>query len=144
MDDDIVLKIRNFNRFYLSVMNLYENNYLNSDYSMTESRVLYELYGKEGCTADDITKQLHLDKGYLSRIIKRFEKGELLKRQKSELDARFYNTHLTGKGRGVTEELIERTNQGIRKITNHLSEEECRQLGEAMDTIEKILKELSL
>lgn len=141
MDDDIVLKIRNFNRFYLSVMNFYENNYLNSDYSMTESRVLYELYGEEGCTADDITKKLHLDKGYLSRIIKRFEKGELLKRQKSELDGRSYRIHLTERGRSITEELIERSNQGIRRLTEHLSKEECRQLGGAMDTIERILKE---
>lgn len=102
---------------------------------------MYELYGREGCTADDITKQLHIDKGYLSRIIKRFEKGELLRRQKSDLDARFYKIHLTEKGRGVTKELIERSNQGIRKLTEHLSEEECRRLGEAMDTIERILKE---
>lgn len=141
MDDEIILKIRNFNRFYLSVMDFYENNYLNSDYSITESRVLYELYGREGCTADDITKKLHLDKGYLSRIIKRFEKGALLKRQKSELDARSYQIHLTEKGRCITEELIERANQGIRKLTEHLSEEECRRFGEAVDIIEKILKE---
>lgn len=102
---------------------------------------MYELYGREGCTADDITKQLHIDKGYLSRIIKRFEKRELLRRQKSDLDARSYKIHLTEKGRSVTKELIERSNQGIRKLTEHLSEEECRRLGEAMDTIERILKE---
>lgn len=97
---------------------------LNSDYSITESRVLYELHKRKECTADDIVRQLHLDKGYLSRIIKRFEKEELLKRQKSELDARSYKIHLTGKGIGITEELIERSNQGIRRLTEHLSEEE--------------------
>lgn len=143
MDDEIVLRIRKFNRFYLSVMDFYENHYLNSDYSITESRVLYELYEREGCTADDIIRRLHLDKGYLSRIIKRFEKGELLKRQRSELDARSYKIRLTEKGKGITEELIERSDQGIRRLTEHLSKNECFKLGKAMDTIEKILTERS-
>lgn len=73
---------------------------------------------------DDIVRQLHLDKGYLSRIIRRFEKEELLKRQKSEIDARSYKIHLTRKGIGITEELIERSNQGIRRLTEHLYEED--------------------
>lgn len=49
MKDRTILKIRKFNRFYLSVMDFYENSYLDSDYSVTESRVLYEIYENEEC-----------------------------------------------------------------------------------------------
>lgn len=141
MNENTVLKIREFNRFYLSLMNHYENRYAGSDYSITESRVLYEVYENAGCSADDIVKQLHLDKGYLSRIIKRFEGKEVLERQKSETDARSYKIYLTAKGRRISEELIQKTNQEIECIIHSLSESKCVQLENAMNTIRKILAE---
>lgn len=139
MNDRTVMKIRDFNRFYLSVMDFYENNYLGSEYSMTESRVLYEIYGHEECSADDIVKELHIDKGYLSRIIKRFENKQILQRKKSETDARFYEIRLTEKGKHITEELIQKSNLGIKRIIQSLSENECIQLEEAIDTMSRLL-----
>lgn len=141
MKDRTILKIRKFNRFYLSVMDFYENSYLDSDYSVTESRVLYEIYENEECSAEDIVRQLHLDKGYLSRIIKGFESRQLLHRQKSQTDARLYKIYLTEKGKSITEELIRKSNQGIENIIESLSEKECIQLESAMDTIREMLTE---
>ena len=141
MNDKTVIRIRDFNRFYLSVMEFYEKNYLGSEYSMTESRVLYEIYGHDECSADDIVKQLHIDKGYLSRIIKRFENRQILQRKKSEKDARFYKIQLTEKGKQTAGELIQKSNQGIKEIIQSLSEKECIQLEEAMDTISRLLAE---
>ena len=63
MNDDTVLKIREFNRFYLSVMNLYGNHYAGGHYSITETRVLYEIHRHEGCSAEYIARKLHIDKG---------------------------------------------------------------------------------
>lgn len=139
MNDDIVLKIRRFNRFYLPVINLYESSYLHSDYSMTESRVLYELYRRKECAADDIIRELRIDKGYMSRIIKRFEKEELLERERSKTDARSYKIRLTEKGKHMTKELTDKANQGIREAIRHVPKEEYVRLAEAMETIERIL-----
>lgn len=139
MENKTILKIREFNRFYLSTMDFYENKYLNSDYSMTESRVLYEIYENGKCNADDVVKKLHLDKGYLSRIIKRFENKLILQREKSQTDARFYHIQLTKKGKKVTEALIDEANQGIGNIIQSLSDEECSQLEKSMELIKKIL-----
>ena len=120
-------------------MDFYENRYLNSDYSITESRVLYEIYESKECSADDIVKKLHLDKGYVSRIIRNFESRQILQRKKSQTDARSYHIRLTAKGAEVTERLISKSNQGISKIIQPLSEEECAQLEDSMDKIKKIL-----
>lgn len=141
MNENTVLKIREFNRFYLSLMNFYENHYAGSGYSITECRVLYEIYEHAGCSADDIVKQLHFDKGYLSRIIKRFEEKGILERQKSETDARSYKIYLTAKGKRISEELIQKANREIECLVHSLSESKCAQLESAMNTIEEILAE---
>lgn len=139
MKETTVLKIRDFNRFYLSIMDFYVNSYLSSDYSITESRVLFEIYEKEECNADYIVKRLRLDKGYLSRMIKRFEGGGLLKRQRSDADARSYKISLTRKGKDITEALIDKSNREIGSIIERLSEKECTELEKAMDKIKRIL-----
>lgn len=139
MNDNTVIKIREFNRFYLSIMNLYGNDYFGSHYSITESRVLYEIYEQEACNADHIVKQLQLDKGYISRIIKNFEAKGFLERKKSETDARSYQIYLTVKGRHTLEELIQNANRKIENIIQSLSVSECTRLEDAMNTIEKIL-----
>lgn len=120
-------------------MDFYENRYLDSDYSITESRVLYEIYESKECSADDIVKKLHLDKGYVSRIIKKFENRQILQRKKSQTDARSYHIRLEAKGVEITERLISISNQGIGNIIQSLSEEECVRLEDSMDTIKKIL-----
>lgn len=120
-------------------MDFYANRYLDSDCSITESRVLYEIHEMKECTADDIVKKLHLDKGYVSRIIKRFENTQILQREKSQTDARAYLIRLTAEGIRFTESLISRSDQEIGSLISPLSEEECVRLEDSMDTIRKIL-----
>ncbi len=139
MHEQTILKVREFNRFYLSVMQFYEHSHLGSAYSIAEARVLYELDRQEACRADQIAKELHIDKGYLSRILKRFEREGLLQRQRSADDARAYEIRLTEKGKAVIAELIQKANRGIAPLLRHLSAEECRELESAMGAVQKIL-----
>lgn len=141
MHDQTILKIREFNRFYLSAMNFYENSYRCQDgtYSLTEARVLYELSEYETCSADAIVRKLHIDKGYLSRIIRNFESRGLLERQKSKTDARSYQIRLTGKGHALIQSLSQESNRGIEPLLRGLSAEECRRLELAMHTIQELL-----
>ena len=71
--DEQVELIRTFNRFYTKQIGLLDEGLLNSKYTLTEVRVLYELGHVDGLTATDIKKQLELDSGYLSRLLKKFE-----------------------------------------------------------------------
>ena len=92
-------KVRAFNRFYMSSMNLLGNHYLGSEYSITEARVLFELYVNEGCNATYIAQVMNIDKSYLSRIIKAHEKKGYILRKSSDTDKRSYFLFLTMKGK---------------------------------------------
>ncbi len=74
-------KIRGFNRFYLPYFNLLTQKYLNSKYSIAEARILYEIYDHREISARDIVNALHVDKGYLSRILKKFEAESILEKK---------------------------------------------------------------
>lgn len=134
-----VEKIREFNRFYTTVMSLLNKSYLNSDYAITEARILYELYENNGCNANYIVHKLHIDKSYLSRIIKKFENINLLERTVSKHDTRAYDIILTDKGIAETESLIKRSNANILDIINSLSASECKMLESSIDTITMLL-----
>lgn len=135
-----ISRIRAFTRFYMPTFELLGNHYLGSSYSATEARVLFELYEHGGCNAAYIAKALHLDKSYLSRIIKGREKDGHLTRTASKTDSRSFQLHLTKRGTALTEELIEKSNQQISAVIGPLAPDDCRALIDAFDVITGILK----
>lgn len=136
---ETIHEIRRFNRFYTVSMGFLDLGYLDTRYSIAETRILFELKVSGKCIQSDLTKILHIDKSYLSRIIKRFEKDDLIERNKSNEDKRASYISLTEKGRVETEKLIKLTNSQIETKINSLNSEECRQLRNAMETIISIL-----
>lgn len=139
MKKQTVEKIRAFNRFYMPALDLLGNHYLGSEYSAAEARVLFEIYGQDGCNAAHIARVMHLDKSYLSRIIKGYEKEGYLIRIPSETDGRAFSLHLTEKGKARTEDFIEKSNRQIGEIISPLSDRECEDLAAALDTVTEIL-----
>ncbi len=100
-----VAAVRRFNRFYTRQIGVLRKTYLDSPYSLGEMRVLYELAqtGKLGGshTASDIGRALDLDAGYLSRVLRNFEKRGLISRKTSADDARQSHLALTARGAKV-------------------------------------------
>lgn len=74
-------EIRHFNRFYTVTMGLLNSSYFDTEYSLAEIRILFEIHLRKICIQNDIVKDLHIDKGYLSRIIKNFCKNGLIEKQ---------------------------------------------------------------
>ena len=132
---EIIENIRFFNRFYLVKLKLLNNNYLNSKYSTSEARILFEIFENKKCSANFIVEKLHLDKGYLSRVLKRFEGDSLIKRTISKDDARVFNIALTKKGLDLTNELIQKSNKDIENLIKDLNHNDCKVLVSAMNTI---------
>lgn len=139
-NESIVETIREFNRIYLPILLLLDRHYLNSEYSVTDARILYEMNEMGDCSANVLAKRLHIDKSYLSRIIKRFEKEGLLKRRASNLDSRIHVLCLTKKGEKVVNSLVEKSNEQIARLTADFTSEECGEIVNAMGAIIKIFQ----
>ena len=137
--DKTINEIRKFNRFYTVNMGFLDSGYLDTSYSIAETRILFEIKMHGTCVQSDIAKPLHIDKSYLSRIISRFSKNGLIEKDKSTKDKRITYITLTEKGNMETERLIKLTDNQIKSKIVRLNSDECEKLCDAMDVIISIL-----
>ncbi len=135
-----IAKIRSFNRFYTNLIGLLEQRFLNTQYSLTESRVLYEISHMEECTAKKIRENIVIDEGYLSRIIDKFIRQGLVKKSPAPQDRRLHLIVLTEKGRREFQKLNENSNQSISQLIGKLSGPETVELVGMMERIQELLK----
>jgi DNA-binding MarR family transcriptional regulator/GNAT superfamily N-acetyltransferase len=131
--------VRRFNRFYTRQIGLLEERLLRSEFSLTEARILFELAHRDKLTATQLGGDLALDAGYLSRILKKFEKRGLLARQSSSGDARRMLLTLTEQGRRAFEPLNEASREQVTELLAALSAGEREKLTSAMSAIERLL-----
>jgi DNA-binding MarR family transcriptional regulator len=83
--------------------------------------------------------EMDIDKGYLSRVMKLFEKNGLISKQVSGEDARVTLVSLTPKGSTLFNELNAASNQQIETLINKLTKEEQRLLVGHMQAIRALL-----
>jgi DNA-binding MarR family transcriptional regulator len=136
----IIRKIRGFNRFYTDVIGLLNQHFLNSPYSLAEGRILFEISKAGNIQASKIMTVMHIDKSYLSRLLKKLEKENLIVRKPSKNDARAVEISLTEKGNQEFEVLNQRSEDQIKDLLQSLSAEKSRILAEHMTAITDILK----
>jgi len=108
-----VAAVRAFNRFYTNVIGLVRGKYLDSPYSLTEARLLFELARRDLTGVADLRRALGIDAGYLSRVLARFEADGLVTRQRSADDARRQDVALTSAGRAAAAKLDRRSNSEV-------------------------------
>lgn len=144
MDDlKIVEGIRSFNRYYTNLLGLLDNKILDLPYSLSEARIIFELYDHEKCTLKDLNGMLGMDYGYLSRIIKKFVECGLCTKTPDENDKRVNYIALTEKGNDLYMSLSKRSNEQIRSLIGHLSQEESLDLWGHMESIIKMIEDNS-
>jgi DNA-binding MarR family transcriptional regulator/GNAT superfamily N-acetyltransferase len=131
--------VRAFNRFYTRQIGALGEHHLESPFSLTALRVLYELAHRDAPTAADLGRDLGLDAGYLSRILRRFETRGLIGRTLSSADARQRLLRLTRKGRAAFAPLEARACGEVETLLGRLAGPEQRQVVDAMGTIERLL-----
>jgi DNA-binding MarR family transcriptional regulator/GNAT superfamily N-acetyltransferase len=139
MTADTVEAVRRFNRFYTRQIGLLHKGYLKSAFSLTEVRVLYELAHRAKSTAVELSKELGVDAGYLSRILLHFEKRGLIGRKPSQDDARQSHLSLSRKGDRAFAPLEAKAHAEIAALLSKLQAAEQNRLIEAMHAIERIL-----
>src|SRR4051794_38811832 len=91
--------VRAFNRFYTREIGALDEHLLRGPFSLAESRVLYELGHRQRATAADLRRDLRLDAGYLSRLLRRFAGRGLVRRSPVRDDRRQQMLRLTPRGR---------------------------------------------
>ena len=137
--DPHVSAVREFNRFYTQRIGVLRGGLLDSDYTLTEVRVLYEIAHRQRPLASDLVRDLALDAGYLSRILAKFARRGWLKRERSGDDARKAHLHLTAKGRATFQSLDVRAREEISTMLAPLPPEKQLKLQGHLQNVQSLL-----
>jgi DNA-binding MarR family transcriptional regulator/GNAT superfamily N-acetyltransferase len=131
--------VREFNRFYTRRIGVLQESLLHSDFTLTESRLLWELAHCESTTATGLARSLELDPGYLSRLLRSFKERGLIKSTRSKDDARNMNLSLTAAGKRAFAPLDIRSQQQVSELLERLAEPQQQQLLQAFGQIGRLL-----
>ena len=139
-NQELIDRIRSFNRFYTNIIGLLDQHFLDSSFSLTEGRVLYEICNTEECSAKKIRESIVIDEGYLSRILDSFAKRGLIRKTPSPTDGRLRIIVPTEKGKREFSNLNDNSNKMISEMIEKLSEEEREDLLNKMEGIRGLLE----
>lgn len=134
-------KIRSFNRFYTNIIGVVDRYILNSQYSLTEVRIIYEINHHHDLTARKIKDLLQVDEGYLSRILDKLIRQKMIIRVQSREDKRNYFLSLTEKGKQDFGKLNSLSQQSIAQMIDGLSPAQIEKLTGMMMEIKEILNQ---
>ena len=140
VSDERIERVRAFNRFYTKRIGLLREGLLDTPFSLTQARVLYEIGQKPGTRSASLAPALGADPGYLSRLLNSFERRGLVKRSPSKDDRRVNHLSLTAKGRAEFTRLNARSQAEIGEMLDHLDDSQQRRLVESMTAIRDLLE----
>jgi DNA-binding MarR family transcriptional regulator/GNAT superfamily N-acetyltransferase len=131
--------VRRFSRFYTRQIGLLEEGLLKSPFSLTEARVLWELAHRDAATATELSTDLALDGGYLSRVLRGLQRRGVVERRRAPDDGRKFLLSLTPTGRDAFAVLDAASRAQIGEILARLETEDRPRLVDAMGTVETLL-----
>jgi DNA-binding MarR family transcriptional regulator/GNAT superfamily N-acetyltransferase len=133
---------RRFNRMYTRYIGTLNEHLLNSEFSLAEARVLYELATRDAPKASEIAEELGVDPGYLSRLLGKLERGGLLRKKTSQRDGRYAELGLTARGKSAYKKLNALSEEQARGVLERLPPAARMELIRCMSSIESILSEV--
>ncbi|MGV2099577.1 bifunctional helix-turn-helix transcriptional regulator/GNAT family N-acetyltransferase [Rhizobium sp. 21-4511-3d] len=138
-DSALIEAARDFNRFYTNFLGVLNKAYLDTPFTLTDARVLFEIGSHKGISATTLASDLQLDPAYLSRILKRFRAEDLVETKADDNDKRSQIIHVTGKGQQQFEEFGRRSNAQLAERFETLADGEPQSVVSAMQTIRSLL-----
>ncbi len=133
-------RLRAFNRFYTRRIGVLHERLLATDFTLPESRLLWELAHHDGVTAAQLSRDLDLDPGYLSRLLRRLKERHLVRSDRSPADGREALLRLTPQGREAFAPVDDTSQQASAALLARLPEAQQQRLLQAMQTIEELLE----
>lgn len=131
--------LRSFNRFYTNILGVVDRHILDHPYSLTEVRVLFEIFHDPNCTARKIKKTLRVDEGYLSRTIDRLVKQDLVTKKRSPRDGRAWLLSLSRKGRREFKNLNREADRSVASMIESLSSGEVQEVVSLTHRVQELL-----
>jgi DNA-binding MarR family transcriptional regulator/GNAT superfamily N-acetyltransferase len=138
--DARIAAVRRFNRYYTRQIGVLRKTFLDSPYPLGEARILYEIASRSAPTASVIARSLNLDAGYLSRVLRNFERRGLIRKRTSPKDGRQSRLTLTPRGRKSFAPLEARSQRDTAAMLEKLAPADQARLVEAMVAIEALLE----
>ncbi|MBI5323284.1 bifunctional helix-turn-helix transcriptional regulator/GNAT family N-acetyltransferase [Bradyrhizobium sp.] len=132
--------VRGFSRFYTRKLGIIEPKLLDSPFTLQEARIIYEIAHRSACTATDLTRDLGLDPGFLSRTLQALQRRQIVTRKPSKDDGRVNELSLTAKGRTAQAELERRSRDEVGRLLAGLDAAQRAAVVQAMTTIEQTLE----
>jgi DNA-binding MarR family transcriptional regulator len=134
-----IKEIRSFNRYYTNILGLVDRHILHSPYSLTEVRILFEIFNNPNSTARIIQNVLLIDEGYLSRTIDKLTKQDLITKKRSSSDGRMFFLSLTGEGEKEFLKLNRESEISVESIIDHLVPDEIAEIVSILHRIQELL-----
>ncbi len=140
MDKETIYDIRQFNRFYTKVLGLFNNQILDTNYSLTEARILFEISERTECIANNLVQELNIDRSYMSRILRKLERDELIEKKSSIIDSRKNFLFLTKKGEELLDKINIQSDEQIIQLFTGLTSSEINEIRTSMMVIKEKLE----
>ena len=134
-----IQEMRAFNRWYTDIIGLLNRNLLDSEYSLAEARLIYELHKEGSVQASQIMTKMHIDKSYLSRTLRKLENDKIVARKRSPQDRRAILLSLTEKGMREFATLNAASDEQMGSLVGHLHDEQREELVGHMDAIRRLM-----
>ena len=139
MTHTTVAAVRRFNRFYTRIIGALDEGHLDSEFALAEVRLLFEIAHREQPTATEIVRDLALDPGYVSRLLRGLTRRRLVKSARSSNDGRERHLSLTAAGRATVNELEGRASADVAALVGSLDDVAEARLIEAMECVRALL-----
>ncbi len=139
VSDEKIQLVRRFNRFYTRRIGLLREGLLDTPFSLTQARVLFEIAHQPGTRSTDLAASLGLDPAYLSRLLAAFERSKLVTRAQSKDDRRVNHLRLTAKGRAVFARLDALSRAQSTELLASLKAADRQRLTDSMGVIQRLL-----
>jgi DNA-binding MarR family transcriptional regulator/GNAT superfamily N-acetyltransferase len=137
---DPIAAVRAFNRFYTRKLGIIEPKLYDSPWTLQEARIIYEIAQHQPCSASDLVRQLGLDAGFVSRILRGLQRRQIVARKPSRTDRRANELTLTAKGRAAFAELDRRSRREVAALLDDMDDGTRASLVHAMATITDALE----
>lgn len=137
--EEVIAKVRRFNRGWTEVLGLLDRGLLETDHSLAEARVLFELAQRKSWERSELRGRLDMDASFLTRVLGRLEDGGLVRSTRSDADGRAIDLALTNTGRDSFKVLNQRSSDQIAGLLAPLTQEQLDALTESMTIVSKLV-----